>query len=161
MRTIRRVAAPFLLLFCLLLGAMHIAAADELLGTVVDGSLLTAEVEAEGIAYPRLRGSLLSSGSGHISIVGSHQVNVTGSTSAYQTVDKIKVTLYLQRLENGSWGPVSTLGPKTANNAYYVSNSKTYTVDGGYFYRVYGGHTVIKDGSSEAITSCTDGIWVP
>ena len=160
MKKIKKILFPFLLLFSLVLGSFSALATDELLGTVVDDSLLTEELEAEGIAYPKVRGAYLSSGSGHISIVGTRQVNVSGSTSAYQKVDKIKVTLYLQRLENGSWVHVTTLGPKTNTNANYVSNSKTYSVTGGYYYRVYGGHTVIENGASEAMTSFTNGIKV-
>ena len=160
MKKMKKVLFPFLLLFALTLGTISVMAADELLGTVVDGSLLTEELEAEGIAYPRVRGSYLSSGSGRITIAGTRQVNVTGNTSAYQKVDKIKVTLHLQRLKSGSWVHVTTLGPKTNTNANYVSNSQTYSVTGGYYYRVYGAHTVIENGSSEAMTSCTDGVWV-
>lgn len=161
MKRIRRMMTPFLLLFCVIMGSIYASAADELLGTVVDGSLLTNETEAESIVYPRARGSFLSSGTGYISIVGPRSVRVSGSTTTYMTVNKVKVTLYLQRLENGRWVHVTTLGPKTAYNDYYVSNSNTYSVAGGYYYRVYGGHTAIKGSSSEALTSFTNGVWVP
>ena len=160
MKKMKKILFPFLLLCSLALGTISVLAADELLGTEVDGSLLTEELEAEGIAYPRVRGTYLSSGSGRITIAGTRQVTVAGSTSAYRTVDEIKVTLYLQRLKNGNWVHVTTLGPKTKTNANYVSNTKTYSVTGGYYYRVYGGHTVIENGGSEAITSYTDGVWV-
>lgn len=161
MKRVRRLIAPFLLLFCVIMGSIYVSAADELLGTVVDGSLLTNETEAESIVYPRARGSFLSSGTEYISIAGPRSVTVSGSTTAYMTVDKVRVTLYLQRLENGSWEHVTTLGPKTAYNDYYVSNSNTYSVKGGYYYRVYGGHTAIKGGSPESLTSFTNGVWVP
>lgn len=161
MKQLKKLVLPLLLMCCFLMSTLQVAAADELLGTVVDGSVLTDESEAESIVYPRQRGSYLSSGSGRVTIAGTGSVTVSGSTSAYQTVDTIKVTLYLQRLENGQWVHVTTLGPRAKYNTNYVSNSKTYSVARGYYYRVYGGHTVIENGSSEALTSYTNGVWVP
>lgn len=161
MRKSGRVVLPLLFLICCILGTLHAAAADELSGTVVDGSVLTDESEVESTVYSRLRGAYLSSGSGHLKIAGTGKVTVSGNTSAYQTVDEIKVTLRLQRLEGSTWVHVATLGPKTAYNNYYVSNSKTYSVTRGYYYRVTGSHTAIKDSTPESLVSATDGVWVP
>ena len=161
MKKLRQLALPVLLLLCFVFGTLHAAAADELLGSVVDGSVLTDKTEAESTVYPWLRGSFLSSGSGSLTIAGKGSVTISGSTSAYQKVDEIKVTLHLQRLQNGSWVHVLTMGPKTAYGASYVSNSRTYSVAGGYFYRVTGTHTAIKGGTPESLVSFTDGIWVP
>ena len=161
MKQLKKFVLPLLLMCCFLMGTLQAAAADELLGTVVDGSVLTDEIEAESTVYPRQRGSYLSNGTGRITIAGTGSVTITGSTSAYQTVDTIKVTLLLQRLEGNSWVTIATLGPRTKYNTNYVSNSKTYSVARGYYYRVTGGHTVIENGTSEAITSATNGIKVP
>lgn len=161
MKSARRLVLPILLLICFAFGTIHVAAADELLGTVVDGSVLTDEAEAKSTVYPRQRGSYLSSGSGQVTIAGTRKVTVAGSTSAYQKVDKIKLTLYLQRLENGSWVHVLTMGPKTAYNSNYVSNTRTYSVAGGYYYRVTGAHTIIEGSTSETISSASNGVWVP
>ena len=161
MKQLKKLVLPLMLMCSFLMSTLQVAAADELLGTVVDGSVLTDGSEAESVVYPRQRGSYISSGSGRVTIAGTGSVTVSGSTTAYQNVDKIKVTLYLQRLVNGSWVHVTTLGPKTNYNTNYVSNSKTYSVARGYYYRVYGGHTVIENGSSEALTSYTNGVWVP
>ena len=149
------------LAFCLSMSTINAFAADEQLGTVVDGSLLTDATEADGVFYSKARGSILASGTGNIAIVGGRKVKMSGDTTAYRTVSKVKVTLYLQRLQGGSWVTVNTLGPKTNYSSYYVSNSNTYSVAGGYYYRVYGGHTAIDGSTSEAGTSCTDGVWVP
>lgn len=161
MKQFKKLVLPLLLMCCFLMSTLQVAAADELLGTVVDGSVLTEEMEAETTVYPRQRGSYLSSGSGHIVLAGTGKVTISGSTSAYQIVDTVKLTLYLQRLENGQWVPVATLGPKAVYNTNYVSNSKTYSVARGYYYRVYGGHTAIEGSKSEALTSYTNGVWVP
>ena len=161
MKQFKKYVLPLLLICCFLMSTLQVAAADELLGTVVDGSVLTNDIEAEDTVYPRQRGSYISSGSGRVTIAGPGSVTVSGSTTAYQNVDEIKVTLYLQRLVNGNWVHVATLGPKTKYNTNYVSNSKTYSVSHGYYYRVTGGHTVIEGSKSEALTSATNGVWVP
>lgn len=162
MKKSKCVVLPILLVFCLMFGTIYAAAADnDLLGTVVDGSVLTNETEVEGTAYPRQRGSYLSYGTGRLTLAGTGSVTITGSTAAYQKVDEVKVTLHLQRLKNGSWVNVLTMGPRTAYNSSYVSNSRTYSVARGYYYRVTGGHTVIEGSTQEAITSYTDALWVP
>lgn len=160
MKKLRWRILSLIMLFCMIFGTFHVSAADKLLGTVVDGSLLTDETMSDGFAYPWARGSFLSSGTGRITIAGKRSVTVTGSTTAYQNVDKVTVTLHLQRLVNGSWVHVTTLGPRSAYNTYFVQNSKTYSVTGGYYYRVTGGHTAIKGGKPESITSYTDGVWI-
>lgn len=156
-----KVAATLTLVCCMLFGSIPVAAADELLGTVVDGSLLTDGTE--DVTYTtesKARGTYLASGSGRLSLSSYRKLYMSGDTSSYQSVDKIKVTLYLQRLENGQWVTVYTLGPKTAYNNYYVSAGNTYSVAGGHYYRVYGGHGIIKGSTSEAQTSYSNGFWV-
>ena len=81
-------------------------------------------------------------------------------TSCNRISDEVKVTLYLQQLKNGVWQTVHTLGPKTAYSTNYVSNSKNYTVAGGYYYRVSGSHTAIKGKVVETTSSESDGLWI-
>lgn len=145
---------------CMLFGSIPVSAADELLGTVVDGSLLTDGTEADYTVTPKARGTYLSNGTGGLSLTAYRTLYMHGDTSCYQYVDEVNVKLYLQRLENGTWKTVHTLGPKSAYNNYYVSNSKTYSVAGGYYYRVYGGHGAIEGSKSEALTSYSSGFWV-
>lgn len=160
MKRVKKVVLPLLLLMCLLVSSVDASAADERLGEIVDFSLLTDDNEAGLADYPVAYGSYLCSGSGHIIIAGTRKVTVSGNTTAYKICDKVKVTLYLQRLEGNSWVTVYKLGGKTATNTNYVSNSKTYSVSGGYYYRVTGAHTAIKGSTTESGTSYTNGIWV-
>ena len=148
------------LVCCMLFGAIPVAAADERLGTVVDGSLLTDDTEVAYSVLPKARGTYLASGSGGLSLSAYRKLYMYGDTTSYKTVDKIKVHLYLQRLENGSWVTVYNLGPKTAYNNYYVSAGQTYSVAGGHYYRVYGGHTIIHGSTTESQTSYSNGFWV-
>lgn len=160
MKRAKRVTVSVLLALGLALTALPAYAADERLGTVVDGSLLTDDTSAEGYAYPKLRGSILSYGAGSVTIEGTRRVRLTGSTSAYRNVDQIQVTMFLQRLEGGSWAPVLTMGPKIKYNTNYVSNTSVYSVAGGFYYRAYGHHTAIDGGTTESSASSSDGIWV-
>lgn len=155
-----KVLVSVFLLLCTLLSAINVQAADGQLGKIVDGSLLTEDLESEGIAQSVRRGAFLSYGSGTIANNGNGTVSITGYTVCYNTCDKVKVTLYLQRLVGGSWVNVATYGPTTATNASYVSASKTYSVSGGYYYRVSGGHVAIDNGSTETVASNSKGIWV-
>ena len=160
MKGMKRMAVSVLLVLGLALTALPVCAADELLGTVVDGSVLTDDTYAEGYAYPKARGSILSYGSGSIAIEGTRRVRITGSTSAHKKVSQVQVTVQLQRLKNGSWSHVLTLGPKIKYNANYVSNTTVYSVAGGYYYRAHGAHTAINGGTTESSISNSNGVWV-
>ena len=149
-----------LLFACLTLGTLTVSAEEYEAGSVVDGSVLTHALSADGIAYPRLRGTYLGSGSGSISVTGPSSVMITGSTTARQTSDSVKVTVHLQQLKNGSWVTIASYGPVTKYNNYYVSTSRTYSVERGYYYRMSGSHTVIENGAFETATSKTNGVWV-
>lgn len=155
-----KVAATLTLVCCMVFGAISVSAADERLGTIVDGSLLTDETEVTCTTETIARGTYLASGSGRLTLSSYRKLHMSGDTTSHKTVDKIKVQLYLQRLEGESWKTVYTLGPKTAYDTYYVSAGQTYSVAGGHYYRVYGGHTAIKGSTSEAQTSYSNGFWV-
>ena len=150
-----------LLLSCLLIQGITVAAADDQLGTIVDGSLLTNGTEAKGVTQPFARGTYLGLGTGFLTINSGRNVNVSGTTSCNRTSDEVKVTLYLQRLKGGKWSTVRTLGPKVAYNTDFVSASQNYDVEGGYYYRVSGTHVATKGSTSESLKSHSDGIWIP
>ena len=160
MRRVKQMVMAMLLVCSLALTAFPAYAADELLGTVVDGSLLTDEESAEVTVYPKARGSLLSYGTGSITIAGKRLVNIAGNTAAYRKVEQVKVAVHLQRLVSGSWVHFLTMGPRIKYNANIVSASRAYSVTGGYYYRVHGVHAVIDGSISESTPSNSDGIWV-
>lgn len=156
-----KILLSIFLLLCTLLNSVNVFAADERLGEVVDGSLLTDDSESEVFKNTVSRGAFLNYGSGTIANNGNRRVSISGQTLCYSICDKVKVTVHLQRLVGNSWVNVSTLGPKTATNASYVSTSNSYSVTGGYYYRVAGSHVAIDNGSTETVASFTDGIWIP
>lgn len=160
MRMAKRMMAAILLVSSLVLTAIPVCAADDLLGTVVDGSLLTDEESAEVTVYPKVRGSILSYGTGGVGIAGKRKVTLYGTTAAYRSVDQVQVTMFLQRLVSGNWEHVLTMGPKIKYNTNIVSNSNTYSVTDGYYYRAYGHHTAINGSTTESTPSYSNGIWV-
>lgn len=149
-----------LMLFCLLLSCMNVMAADEHLGEVVDGSLLTDDQEAESTVYSRLRTIYLSNGTCRILSDGNHKITVSGSTTCYVVCDEVKVSLIVERLEGGRWESYKIIGTKTAFNNYTVFKTKQLTVPGGYYYRIRGNHVAIEDGTVETLGGVSDGIWI-
>lgn len=149
-----------LLVICLNISSITTYAADEYLGTCVDGSTLTDDNVVTGSTQSMLRGVYLGTGNARLTNNGGGVVNVWGNTSCYKTCDQVKVTLHLQRLVNGNWSTVTTLDTKTAYNTNYVSNSRNVTVTGGYYYRIFGSHVAVKGKTTESTSSATDGMWV-
>ena len=78
MKKIRQVLLVLSLLTCLLFCTVHVTAANESLGKVVDGSVLTDKSEVESTVYPWARGAYLSSGTARVSLAGSGQVKMSG-----------------------------------------------------------------------------------
>ncbi len=139
---------------------IQVSAADDRLGTVVDGSLLTDEMSAESNVSSLARGTILNNGTGRISIKGARTINAGGTTTAYRTVDRIAVNLFVQKLTGNTWVNAVTVPSKTLYNTYHVSQSQNYTVSGGYYYRVRGNHIAVDGEIYESTTSATDGIWI-
>ena len=100
-----------------------------------------------------------ATGSCGMSRVGK-SVTFSGLTSSNDDEDIIRVTITLQEKRDGVWHGVSSKS-KTEENTDLVTASKTYTVTGGHFYRVYATHytktgTVICTSSSD-----TEPVWIP
>ncbi|MCD8396451.1 MAG: DUF6147 family protein [Lachnospiraceae bacterium] len=160
MKKIRKFSMAVFLL-CMMFGTLHAFAADELLGTVVDGSLLTEETEVTAMAYPKARWTYLSDGTGTLAVTGTRTVRLSGSTTAVQSVDVIYVNMYLQRLVNGTWCTYYIGTRATEYNDYFAYITETgLSVEGGYYYRAKGSHVINENGTIESISSYTDGIWI-
>lgn len=159
MRRVKKVLGLFFAV-CMMVSSISVHAADERLGMVVDGSLLTDKTEVELHEAPRTRGTYLASGTGTLAIKGPKYVNAFGSTSCYRVSDEVKVTLYLQQLVGNSWSTICRSGPTTAYDTHYVAKSQDYRLVGGSYYRLFGTHTAIKGSTVESIVSYTDGVWI-
>lgn len=111
----------------------------------VDGSVLLEDAkESVGEMNLQTRGQYLQSGSSKIVKTGTGKITAGGTTIAQKVVSKIKVTIVVERLIDGSWvSYTSWIASK--ENDFSVSTSKTLTVPRGYYYRVVATHNANSD----------------
>lgn len=144
--------------------------ADET-GMLVDGSWLTEDTESsseelldfkrevlvENMPVPYT--TYLYGGVAKITNAGSGKVNVYGNTKAAVTCDTVKVDIYLQYYDNGTWTHVNNWN-YTVKDTSYIARSRTVSVTKGRYYRIKCYHKITKNGVSESCTSVTDGIKI-
>lgn len=136
------------------------ADANEYLGEVLDGSVLTDDAEAEDEYLNRLRSSYLCSGRVKIANNGNGYVGIYGSTDCYVDCDTVKTYIYLERSTgNGAFSSYKSWEYST-KNACTLSKSFSYPVEKGYYYRLRGYHSCTKNGVTENAGTCTDGIYI-
>ena len=110
----------------------------------------------------KMRGVYLMTGDCSISKAGRGRIYAYASTTANTTVDYVGVIVYVDQYnaETGNWEQVTTWTVED-ENTYYVSTSKTVTVDRGYYYRVHADHIAgPADGEKDFGNSLTDGIKI-
>lgn len=130
------------------------------LGQVIDGSVLTEDIESEDFQQSRLRNSYLMQGFVKIVNNGNGVVGIGGSTTCYVTSDTVKLNLYLER-SKGDTGFYSYKSFEyTASNTNILVKSLNYAVEKGYYYRLRGYHYASKNGVGENLISVTDGIYI-
>lgn len=144
--------------FCLSIG-IQAEAAGPRDGEIVDGSLLTSDLETSDQFENVQRGSFLAMGMSMLSNRGNGLIYMGGDTICHRTSDKVKMYLYLERLVGDDWEPV-TQKAKTENNAYFAGNEAFLTVEKGTYYRVRGTHTAIYQNDSESCYTLTNGLYI-
>ncbi|MEG2668365.1 MAG: DUF6147 family protein, partial [Lachnospiraceae bacterium] len=135
-RVLSMACAVMLVFGMLCVPTAEVQAAEEV-GTVVDGSVLTMEDSSQGELLNQTRGVYLQSGDSRISKSGAGSISAGGSTFANVSA-KVKVTVYIQRLVNGSWASYTSF--IASRTGYSVTAGKTLTVPKGYYYRVVSAH---------------------
>lgn len=160
------IKAIICMVLCFVLLSNTVLAAEE--DNYINGSSLSHEKEAKDIKPLKsvlddpnidLYGDHLSKGAAYISNEGNGVVYIAGETYCYSTCDTISVTIYLQRLINGSWQTVSSRS-HTARDTYFTSYGISLSVTKGYYYRVTGVHTATKNGVRESTTTATSGLYI-
>lgn len=132
-----------LLIGTVLTGGILVEASDE--PKFVDGSyLLDDATESVGMMESSTWGYYLKNGTSSIVEKGSGLIGVGGSTTGQRIVDKISVTVVVQRQVNGSWQNYLTFMAEETNSAY-ASASRLLTVPKGYYYRVCCSHYASTD----------------
>lgn len=162
-----KTARKFLVLVISLIASISFsitAAAQEdwkdLLGTIVDGSVLTDNKESTGTVREDItKGQYLSDGSSYISDEGNNIVYISGTTYCHRTAEELRADVYLQRLVNGTWVTV-TSQYHSEFNTYYAHNGFDILVKPGYYYRTVTNHVAIKGDTVESMTSRTDGLYI-
>lgn len=129
-------------------------AAEEII--TVDGSALLEDAEESiGNMIVQTKGQYLQSGSSSIGKIGAGKIKVSATTIAQQKVDKIKVSVIVERLVNGSWLRYTSWSA-SKTNAYFLTSAKELTVPRGYYYRVRS----IHNANSDIGNSNTSGLYV-
>jgi len=129
----------------------------------VGNSYLTTQESAIGKAIAQTRGVYLMTGDSSISKSASNKIYCTGSTTANMTVGYVGVIVYVEQYNSstGRWDQITTW-TTSKNNNYYVSTSKTLTVDQGYYYRVRADHIAgPSNGNKDLGNTVSDGIYIP
>lgn len=130
------------------------------LGKIIDGSVLTDDVESEDTQQSRLRNSYLLQGFIKITNNGNGIVGIGGSTDCFVTCDVVKLHLYLERSTGiGDFSSYKSF-EYTAYNAYTLTKGFNYVVPKGYYYRLRGYHYASKNGDGENLISKTNGIYI-
>ncbi|MFJ7934022.1 DUF6147 family protein [Sporosarcina sp. NPDC096371] len=102
----------------------------------------------------------VKNGYSSIELLTNTTLKVSGNTSAYTSVDTIRVTLYLQQWNPSKkqWVDVLTVGPATNYRSNSISYSKQVNVISGYSYRIRAHHDIIHNGITERLTSVSNQI---
>ena len=114
------------------------------------------------------RGNYISSSHAGISNAGGGAIGISGITTAHEVVDKIRIHLYLDRLDSDNrWTQVDdfdfTFLPKDVPNGDLSEATVSFEVHNqpsGYYYRVRGTHGVWKNGVVETQSTRTNGVMI-
>lgn len=156
-------AAALLMLIGIMQTSVLDVQAEETEPKLVDGSYLTLDDSSTGYTYENElgRGTDLMDGECSITKAGRGRIYVYGSTTANHTVEFLSVVIYVDQYNESTdaWEQID-FWTVEATNDYYVSTSKTLTVDRGYFYRVHADHYAGNSSPYNYAVSLTDGIKV-
>lgn len=104
------------------------------------------------------RGAYLLSGSSSIARKDDTHINISGSTNATQTCDKVVLTLHVERSKSYATG-YSTYKTYhyTEENVYTVAKGiSNIAVERGFYYRVFAVHSVTEGSTTETTDSVTN-----
>lgn len=146
---------------CMVIGVLSITCvtsvhASSIMDEITD--LETAENTAEDTSYSLRRGNNLNHGSVKITRLASNEISIYGVTQCHHECDELWLELYLEQKNNGNYEPYDQWLFYDTNETS-LSASLDVIVPSGHYYRVRGYHAA-KDGSKEATSTITQGIWV-
>ena len=106
------------------------------------------------------RGAYLLSGTSSIARYGTNSIAVSGCTNGTQYVDKVVLTLFVERSTSYAtgYGNYRTYTFSAENVYQLVREISNIPVEKGYYYRVKGVHSVTHNGVIETTDTVTDPI---
>lgn len=156
---VKNVLTVLIFSFCFIFLGINVQAAGPRDGEIVDGSLLTSDLSATDSFQVVSRGAILATGSSQIMNRYSGVIYLSGETFSYQTCDKLKAYVYLERLEGDEWVPAAQRYYED-ENTYALTNGVYLTVAKNYYYRVRGYHAAFKGSIAESNSTRTKGIYI-
>lgn len=107
-----------------------------------------------------LRGAYLLSGMSSIAREDGTHINIGGDTTATQTCDKVRLTLYVERSTSYAtgYGNYKTYSYSAEDEYQIAREISNIYVERGYYYRVKGVHSVTHNGITETTDSVTNPI---
>lgn len=149
----------FLLSVTLLAGVLGMNAnAEEAVYPKVSHIYTTTEDCASDEWSTDQRGAYLGNGTSVIARESVNLINISGATTATRTCDQVRLVLYVERSTSYATG-YSTYKryAYSADNVYQlVKGISNIPVERGYYYRVYGVHSVTHNGVIETTDSLTN-----
>ena len=128
------------------------------------GKESSSPVSIDWVIEPR--GQDISSSHAGITSRGNSVIGISATTTAHEPVDKIRISLYLDRLEGGSWIQKEDYHfeflPSDMPNGELTTATVSFTETdqpGGYYYRIRGSHGVWKDDVIETQDTYSDGVF--
>ncbi|MFR1833291.1 MAG: DUF6147 family protein [Lachnospiraceae bacterium] len=129
---------------------------------------LVSPYQIEAADYDTARGDYISSSIARVTNAGGGAIGISAATTAHEPVDKIRIHLYLDRLDSdGRWTQVDdfdfTFTPEDDPYGELTIASVDFEVTdqpSGYYYRVRGTHGVWKNGVSETQSTRTNGVMI-
>lgn len=160
---VKKIKKKSLLKLSLLVGTLSIV---PVFATSVNASSIMDELTetetaadfSEDTQYSLLRGNNLNSGSVRISKIASNEIAIYGVTQCHRECDEVWLDVYLEQKDNGIYYTYDYWNFYDTDETS-LSASITVIVPRGHYYRVRGYHAA-KDGSKEATSTITQGIWV-
>ena len=122
----------------------------------------------EAISVDATRGNYISASNSSITNAGGGAIGISAFTTAHESVDKIRIHLYLDRLDTDErWTQVDdfdfTFTPEDVPNGDLSEATVSFEVNNqpsGYYYRVRGTHGVWKNGAIETQSTRTNGVMI-
>lgn len=104
------------------------------------------------------RGAYLLDGTSTIARADRTHIHISGATNATQTCDKVVLTLYVERSKSYATGYSTYKSYSYSAEDVYslVKEISNISVERGYYYRVYGVHSVTEGKTIETTNSVTN-----